>query len=244
MHPSSSIYDVRLQGFRQGVRQQSRASAAIMIWGFVTGLALYQYGFSLWQSLSMNGIVYAASAEVGVLPLLPQQAPLLIVMLTGAIVNLRFVIFSIALYPYFRKLDLWKKLFFSWIIGDVVFAWFISKFANSKEKGTDFQLGYYLGLASWNFFCYQVGGALGIFLGTMVPAEWHLDFAAILSIVAILVPMCNSLPAIAGSVIAGFFCVLCWGLPYNLGLVVGLLAGLAAAMIVDGWQVKRKHANH
>lgn len=244
MPPTKSRYDIRLQGFLQGIKQQSRASAAIMIWGFVTGLALYQYGFSLWQSLSMNGIVYAASAEVGVLPLLPQKAPLLIVMLTGAIVNLRFVIFSIALYPYFRKLSLWKKLFFSWIIGDVVFAWFISKFVGSKEKGTDFQLGYYLGLASWNFVCYQVGGALGIFLGTVVAPEWHLDFAAILSIIAILVPMCNSIPAIIGSLSAGFFCVLFWNLPYNLGLVLGLLVGLAAAMAADAWQEKKNHAAH
>lgn len=237
---ASDACETRAQGFVQGMRQQSRASVAILIWGFVTGIALYQYGLSLWQSLAMNGIVYAASAEAGVLPLLPNAAPLLIVMLTGAIVNLRFVIFSIALYPYFRRLSLIKKLFFSWFVGDVVFAWFLSKFSGTTERGTDYQLGYYLGLATWNFVCYQVGGVLGIGLGTIVPRVWQLDFAAILSIIAILVPMCNTLPAIVGSVAAGICCVLFWNLPYNLGLVVGLVAGLAAAMIADEYCERRK----
>ena len=40
----------------------------------------------------------------------------------------------------------------------------------------------------------QTSSIVGIYLGTMVPATWSLDFAAVLALLAITVPLANSSP--------------------------------------------------
>ena len=49
----------------------------------------------------MSLLVYAGSAQLAALPLIVAGAPLWVIVATGLITNLRFVIYSAALRPYF-----------------------------------------------------------------------------------------------------------------------------------------------
>ena len=77
---------------------------------------------------------------------------------------------------------------------------------------------------------WQTSSIVGIYLGTMVPAAWSLDFAAVLALLAITVPLANSKPMLVSMLAAG---VVAWTgqvLPLRLGLAAAVIAGVVAGM--------------
>ena len=58
-------------------------------------------GLAVPWAIMMSLLVYAGSAQLAALPLIVAGAPLWVIVATGLITNLRFVIYSAALRPYF-----------------------------------------------------------------------------------------------------------------------------------------------
>ncbi len=73
-----------------------------------------------------------------------------------------------------------------------------------------------------------------------MPAEWGLGFAGTLAIICITVPMVAGRAALCGVLVAGAVAVLAAALPYKLGLLAAVLAGMVSAMAVEEWSGKRK----
>ncbi|MEF9944569.1 MAG: AzlC family ABC transporter permease [Burkholderiaceae bacterium] len=201
-------------------------------WGLVTGVAMVKSGLTLAQAIGMTLLAYAGSAQLAAMPLIVAGVPLWVVLIAATVVNLRFVIFSAGLYPFFRRFPLGKRLFLGYITGDVHFAIFLSRFAGSPlpERGSTHQVWFFLGMAALNWAVWQGTSILGILLGHQVPGEWGLDFAAILALIALTVPMINSRPAVAGVLASAAVAVLGAGLPLRLGLVAAVVIGIAVAM--------------
>jgi predicted branched-subunit amino acid permease len=73
-----------------------------------------------------------------------------------------------------------------------------------------------------------------------VPTAWGLGFAGTLAIIGIAVPMVTSRPALSGVLVSGVVAVAAAGMPYKLGLLVAVLAGMAVAMAVEN-VLEKKH---
>ena len=71
---------------------------------------------------------------------------------------------------------------------------------------------------------------MGIYLGTMVPATWSLDFAAVLALLAITVPLANSKPMLVSMLAAGLVAWVGQTLPLRLGLAAAVITGVVAGM--------------
>ena len=84
------------RGAREGLRDFLPISVGLLPWAMVTGIAMRSIGLSEIESLGMNLLVYAGTAQLGALPLIAAGAPLWLIMLTALALNLRFVIFSAA----------------------------------------------------------------------------------------------------------------------------------------------------
>jgi predicted MFS family arabinose efflux permease len=95
---------VRREAWLRGLRVVAPALVATGRWGLVTGVAMVKIGLTQSQALGMSLLVFAGSAQLAALPLIAADAPIWVVLLTATVVNLRFVIFSAGLYPYFRAL--------------------------------------------------------------------------------------------------------------------------------------------
>jgi predicted branched-subunit amino acid permease len=235
---------VRREAFLAGLRAVLPAMVATGTWGLVTGVAMVKIGMSQFEALGMTLLVFAGSAQLAALPLIAADAPIWVVLLTATVVNLRFVIFSAGLYPYFARYSLGRRLLLGYVTSDVGFAislqrWTAAKAAARDEVGADDDLAptrrvwFFLGIAAGNWFSWQTMSILGIFLAGQVPGAWGLEFAAILALIALTVPMLNSKPGVVGALVAGVVAVAGAGLPLKLGLVVAVIAGISAALAVD-----------
>jgi predicted branched-subunit amino acid permease len=208
-------------------------SIAIAVWGLVTGVAMVNNGLSPAMAVVMSLTVFAGSAQLAVIPLMADRAPLVVIWLTAALVNLRFVIFSAASRQYFTKLSFVQRSVASYFNSDFGFALFIGRYGNSRELGTPEQWGFFYGSAAMNWVVWQVASITGILLGDVAPASWGLELAAILGLLAVLIPMVRDRAGLAGTLTAAAVSVAAVQLPFRLGVLVGVFLGVAVALTIE-----------
>jgi len=233
--PGGNAAEQRQRDFVRGARAVAPAAIATAMWGLVTGVAMVKVGLSTTQALAMSLLVFAGSAQLAALPLLAAAAPVWVVLLTATVVNLRFVIFSAALQPYFRRFSVGRRLLLGYLSTDMGFAVFVSRYADvpEHERGSREQVWFFIGMAASSWVAWQTASILGILLAAQVPSNWGLEFVAILGLIALMMPMIINRPALVGALTSGVIAVLAVDLPLRLGLVVAVVAGIAAAMAAE-----------
>jgi len=229
------VAQARRAAWLHGLRVVAPALIALAAWGLVTGVATVKSGLTQWQAVGMSLLMFAGSAQLASLPLIAAGAPIWVVLLTTAVVNLRFVIFTAGLHPYFRHLPVGRRMLLGYVTGDVSFALSVSRWTAQPlpDQGSRERTWFYLGICSGTWVVWQVSSFAGIFLGGGIPGTWGLDFVAILALVALVLPMIAGAPTIAGALVAGVVAVLAAGAPLKLGLVVAVLAGISVAVTAD-----------
>ncbi len=215
---------------RAGFRDIVPTFPATLAWGLVTGVAMAQSGLGLPKAYGLAVFAFAGSAQLAALPLLTSQAPVWVTVLTALLVNLRFVIYSAAFKPSFAPLPLRRRLQLSYLIGDIPFVMFSR---HVDEYPLRLRPIYFLGMGLPNFCAWHTGSFAGLIAAGSIPARWGLDFAGMVALVALLVPMLATRPGLVACAVGGGAGVLLDGLPARLGLVLATLAGIVVAMLVD-----------
>lgn len=219
------------EGFRRGFRELLPVSPGVLAWGIVTGIAMAKSGLTLPQALGMALAAYAGSAQLAALPLISAAAPVWLVTLTAVIVNLRFVIYSIALRPHLRGTTRRARLALGYVTGDITFVQFLALL--EAEPDYPHRVAYFAGAAVCNWLAWQIGSIAGILGAGFIRADAGLELAGTLALVALVVPLCTRLPALAGVIAAGAVAVLARGWPLKLGLLAGVVCGIAVAMLAE-----------
>ena len=209
---------------------------ATIAWGLVTGVAMAQSGIGLLKAYVFSTVAYAGSAQLAVLPLMVGHAPVWVITLTALMVNLRFVIYSAALKSTLGGLPLARRSALAYLIGDMTFAVFMRTGSHHEpaQRPT-----YFAGVALANFLPWHLGSYIGLLAAGAIPAEWGLDFAGMLALLALLVPMLASRPGLAGCLVAGALGIALNPLPARSGLIVATLGGIAVALAVEKWRWAR-----
>lgn len=225
-----SLKAERRAAMREGLIAARPALIATFTWGLVTGVAMVKSGLSENAAALMTLFVYAGSAQLTSLPLIAAGAPLWLIFAAGLIVNLRFLIFSAALQPYFRSLPWYKRLAYGYFSTDMSFVIFMPRFGEAKVKGTEAQRAFFLATIVSGWIAWQSSSMIGIVLGSLVPASWSLDFAAVLALMAITIPLANSRPMLVSMLAAGVTAWVSQGLPLRLGLLAAVVVGIATGI--------------
>jgi predicted branched-subunit amino acid permease len=203
---------------------------ATMAWGLVTGVAMVQSGLSLPEAYGLAVFAFAGSAQLAALPLLTSHAPVWVTVLTALMVNLRFVIYSAALKHPFSNVSFGRRLGLSYLIGDIPFVMFVR---HAPRHARALQPAYFLGIGAANFVAWHAGSFAGLVAAGRIPAEWGLDFAGMVALVALLVPMLATPGGLVGCAVAGVAAILFEGLPARAGLLVATLLGIGAALVAE-----------
>ena len=220
--------------FLSGMRDSLPTLPANVPFGFVAGAAAVQAGFSDGQAVAMSALVFGGASQLAAIDLLNGGAPLVIVVLTAVVVNLRYTMYSAAIAPHFRRFSERWRLFCAHLIVDTTFALAVTEF--ERDEDTD-RLAYYLGVSGAIYVAYVAGTAVGVVLGDRIPDGFQLDFAVPLLFLALLVPSITDEPTAAAAAVGGFVALVAVGVPMNLGIIVAALAGVSAGVLVDVTEV-------
>ena len=219
--------------FRDGVRISAATLPGIFAWGLVSGMAMVKAGLTVTQALGMTLFVFAGSAQLAALPLIAAHAPVLVIFGTALVVNLRFVIFSAAISPHFSHLSWWRRVWHGYFCSDMLMAFFPQRFPYATLHDPVGKAGFFWGISNPNWLAWQGGGVTGVLLAGQIPESWQVGFAGTLALLGIMIPLTINLAALAGVVVAASVAVAAHGLPFRLGLLLGFVCGIIAAMLAD-----------
>ncbi len=223
-------------GAREGLRTVLPFSVGAIPWAIVTGLAMRSTGLSELESIGMSVLVFAATAQLGALPLIASGAPLWLVFLTGLVLNLRFVIFSASIAPAFHARPWAQRLASSYLLTDNAFSLLSPRLLTADDP--HWRWGYYLvptlyGWLQWQ--CFVLVGVLGT---DILPRDWSLEFMATIALMVMLVPMARTRPMLLAALAGGISAVLLRGLPLRLGLFAGIAIGIVTGFAAEHWQTR------
>ncbi|HET9863940.1 MAG TPA: AzlC family ABC transporter permease [Steroidobacteraceae bacterium] len=217
---------------RRAILHSLPGSAA---WGLVSGVAMVKGGLTAPWAACMSLTVYAGSAQLAALPLIATGMPLWVIVATGFITNLRFVIYSAAMRPYFAHESPHKRAAIGFFMTDFTFTLFM-RAAQEGWLPDRHRDAWFAGVCSANWITWQACALAGIVAASHVPTDWGLEFTGTLALLALVGPALKARPALVGALIAGVIALLAHPLPYRLGLFVAAIAGIVAATLADAWR--------
>ncbi len=167
--------------FHEGVK------AAIPIWiafltvSFTLGIAAKTHGLSLGEIVLMSALVFAGPAQFAALEPLASGKPALQILLTTFLINLRFLVLSTALAPYFRRVKRLPLLFSAHFLSISTFIVPYIHFQKEppaaapspERRGGDPSLRYFLGVALTSFSMWVLGSGLGFWAALRVPSGFE-----------------------------------------------------------------------
>ena len=228
---AKGVYLNPRESFWAGVRAEIPLLIGVFPFGMIYGALALNAGLSKLASQMMSSIVFAGSSQFVTAQLVHDAAPGFVIVLTIAVVNLRHMLYSASLAPYLASLSTPWKTLLSYLLTDEAYAPTIIQYERNGIQPFSHWFLFGAGLALWS--TWQVSTAVGIFLGTAIPASWSLDFALPLTFIAMVVPVLKNRPAIASALSAGIIALVANSLPYRLGLIVAAIVGIAVGTLLE-----------
>lgn len=224
------------RGAVEGFRLMLPMSVGLIPWAIVTGVAMRSIGLSPIESMGMNLMVYAGTAQLGTLPLIAAGAPLWLIMLTALVLNLRFVIFSAALAPAFHGKPWSRRVLSSYLLVDGLFVLCSDRLLRADDE--HWRWGFYIAPGAWCWCLWQLGVVAGVLGAEVIPTDWSLEFMTTIALMVMLVPMVKERAMLVAALAGGLGAVLMRGLPLRLGLIAGIAIGIAAGFAAEHWSRK------
>ncbi|MEN1834918.1 AzlC family ABC transporter permease [Pseudomonas lijiangensis] len=226
-------YQSGREAFMQGVRALLPLTPGVIPFGLVTGIMAIKLGMTPFTAMGMTLLFYSGSAQMVALQLLGTGVVPVAIVATALVINLRFVMYSASLAPHQHRIPRRRLWPLTYMLSDQSYA--LCTLGYSSGELGRFAHYYYAGTAFTMWLSWQLSVLAGICLGTGIPESWSLNFAIPLSFLALLVPGIRSRATLSAAVVGGVIAVWAVDLPYNLGLIVASVAGVAAGLAVESW---------
>lgn len=205
---------------------------------FVLGVAIVDSGINELTGWSSSSIVYAGAAQLTLVSLLGAGA-VGAAIAAALVVNLRHILYSLALAPTFQRQPAW----FRWVGAALLIDQMFVLAERRKDDGpADFRR-YYLSAALLFLIGWNVFVAVGMVLGPAVPSDWGIAFAVPVMFTGMLIgglaaaPRAHRRdgwhvdPKVVAALVAAVTTVMAADLPNRSGLLVGAAAGILAGLL-------------
>ncbi len=202
------------------------------------GAVFAEAKLSILQAMFMNTIVYAGASQLATVALMKLNTAVFIVLATGLIINMRFLLYSAAMSPYLENSNKWIKFFCAFTLTDQSYA---SMTANHHRFETNEDaVQFYMGTAVAMFMTWHLSVIIGFLFGNIAPKALNLDFAIPLSFVALLIPTLKTKTHMLVAVFSSLISLLLYEMPLRTGLMASALLSIGFAWII----VQKKHQAH
>jgi 4-azaleucine resistance transporter AzlC len=216
------------QALLAGARACIPLAPGVLLFGMVCGAAAAGVGLTPGQSFALSWLVFAGSSQIVATQLFAAGAPGWVIVLTGWVVNLRFMMYSATLAQHFRGTSRVERWLAGYLLTDQAFAVTLARVLDGRRDIPWF----FLGIAATLWLFWQVASLAGIFLGAMVPASWSIDFVVALTFIGVLAPLLRD-RAMAAAAVSGGLTSVFLVLPLKLNLMAAALIGAAVGIALE-----------
>ncbi|WIV66979.1 AzlC family ABC transporter permease [Natrialbaceae archaeon AArc-T1-2] len=223
--------------FKAGARDSVGILLGLIPFAIVFGIAADGAGLSTAQTVAMSAVIFAGTAQLVTAELIGANAGLVIVIVTGIVINLRMLMYSASIAPHFTEYGKRVRAYLAYFLTDHVYAMSIAEYG--KDDSDRNKRLYYLGLGVTIWVVWVATTAIGYLLGAGIPESLNLMFAVPLVFLAILVPAIEDAPqvvaALASAVvaIAAAYAVAEFGMPQGVDLLLAAAVGIVAGVTTE-----------
>jgi 4-azaleucine resistance transporter AzlC len=182
--------------------------------------------------LLMSGLVFAGASQfVALESWAPSDLPMLSIVITTAIVNLRMLLMTATLRPLTTHLPRWKALLAVYLVADE--NWAMTMGEVSKGRGT---VGFLVGSGVCSWIAWTGSTLAGRLLGSVIddPTRYGLDFAFTATFIALLLGMWKGKADLVPWLVAALVAIVSSRLiEGNWYIIIGGLAGSFAGALVE-----------
>jgi predicted branched-subunit amino acid permease len=221
-----------------GCRDMAPVLVGTIPFGFVAGVVSIASGLTPAQGLALSLLSFSGIAQLVTCQLLAAHAPVPVVVAGAAVVSLRFLMYSAALAPHLAHLDPRWRALLAFLMTDQSFASAVKRY--SEPGQSRHRHWHFMGSALTLYVSWQAAVVAGIVAGAQVPESWSLDFAVVLTFIALLVPAVRTRADLAAAMVAAAVALATAGLPYRLALVVASIAGIGAGLAIERLHARRR----
>lgn len=228
-HPAPT----RRSEFWNGVKDTFPLVVGAIPFGIIFGALAITSGVSPGGALAMSAIVYAGSSQFIAAGLVANGAPILVIVLTTFVVNLRHALYAASLAPHMKHLpQRWLAPLGFWLT-DESFVVVIARY--TKTDASPFKHWYFLGSALFMYSNWQLCTVIGMAAGQAIPnpRAWGLDFALVVTFIGMLAQFVRNRPALIACATAGLTAVVAHGLPNQMGLLLAAVVGIVAGVLAE-----------
>lgn len=216
--------------FLAGLRDMAPMMLGVAPFGMITGASAASVGLAPGEALGMSLLVFAGASQLAAIALIGQGATFAVIVVTTFMINLRMVMYSASIATWLRGLRVGTRVGLAYAMTDQAYAFSVVRFQRDPDVP---RRDYYLGAAMPLWLLWQITTVAGAILGARVPDGWQLDFAIPLTFLALLAPAVRNRPGAVAALVAGGLALTLQPLPYNLGLVIAALSGIAAGTTAE-----------
>ncbi len=221
------------QDWIDGARAMLPLLPGAVPFGMIAGVVASNAGLDALAGIGQSIVVFAGAAQLASTQLIADAAPVFVVILTGLVINLRFAMYSAALAGHLSALPRWRRWLAAYLMTDQSYALSVLRYTARPQMSLAAKFAFYMGGAIPMWTVWLAATAAGYFLGNRIPASWSLDFFVPLSFLALIVPSIADRANAAAALTGGAAAIIAWSLPFNLGLFLAALAGIAAGYAVE-----------
>ncbi|MEP7068473.1 MAG: AzlC family ABC transporter permease [Usitatibacter sp.] len=214
-----------------GAREIAPVLLGAIPFGFVAGVAAIASGLTPLEGMALSVLSFSGIAQLIVCQLIAADSPALVAIAAAGVVSLRHMMYSAAISPHLAHLSSRWRALLAFLMTDQSFATTVRHFSEPGDRRH--RHWNVLGSSLTLYVFWQAAVAIGIALGAQVPGTWSLDFAVVLTFIALLVPAVRTRADLAAAIVAAGVALMAAGLPFRLALVVASIAGIAAGLAIE-----------
>lgn len=197
------------------------------------GVVATEAGLDLLQVLLFSVSVFAGASQFAALQLMQDQAPVVIILATSLAVNLRMLMYSVAMAPHLGQAPLGTRALMAYFLVDQSFAASQVEFEARPELPLAEKVAFFFGTVIPIAPLWFVSTMVGAMLGQAIPPDYAIDFAVPITFLAITAPMLRSIPHIVAAGVSILVTLLLAWLPYGTGLLVAAVLAMASGAFAE-----------
>ena len=223
--------------FFLGVTAMLPLLLGVIPFGLVFGVLGVASGLTETQTIFMSSIIFAGASQVVFAQLWAAGSAYLIIGSSVALINLRHVLYSVAVSEHLKKLSFKWRVILAYLLTDEAFAVSIQRF---NTYGGSRPVHFFMfGAGSTLWIAWQISTVVGVIAGSTIPENWELAFAIPLTFIAVVVPLLKNFSTIICALTSSLIAICGQSLPWNSWILVAAIGGILLGALIEKWNYCR-----
>jgi 4-azaleucine resistance transporter AzlC len=219
---------------RDGAAVVTPMMIGVLPFGLAFGATTVAHGYGTPAAVGFSVIVFAGASQLAAVQALAGGGSALVAAAAAWTVNLRLLLYTASLAPYFSHERLGRRLVAAYVLTDQAYAASIARWKDAPDDRAG-RFSFYMGGAMTLWIGWQLATLAGALIGNTIPKSVPLDFSIPLIFIALLMPTITSWPAAVAAASGGAAAVVSAELgAHSLSILVGAIVGITAGALAEG----------